>query len=50
MSAYALLLHNDNPTREEIRDAIAGNLCRCTGYVQILDSIEKARDEYLAKA
>ena len=50
MSAYALLMHNENPTRDEIRDAIAGNLCRCTGYVPILNSIEKARDEYLAKA
>ena len=49
MSAYALLIHNENPTREEIREAIAGNLCRCTGYVPILNSIEKARDEYLAR-
>ena len=50
MSAYALLLRNQDPTREEIREAIAGNLCRCTGYIPILNSIEKARDEYLGRA
>lgn len=42
MSAYALLQHNPNPTREEIKEAIAGNLCRCTGYVPIVNSIEAA--------
>ena len=42
MSAYALLLENPNPTREEIRLATAGNLCRCTGYDPITDAIEKA--------
>ena len=42
MSAKALLDENPNPTEEEIREAIAGNLCRCTGYVQIVESIEKA--------
>ena len=42
MSAKALLDENPNPTEEEIRKAIAGNLCRCTGYVQIVDSIRQA--------
>ena len=42
MSAYALLQHNPDPTREEIKEAIAGNLCRCTGYVPIVNSIEAA--------
>lgn len=42
MSAKALLDKNPNPTEEEIRKAIAGNLCRCTGYVQIVESIKKA--------
>ena len=42
MSAKALLDENPNPTEEEIRKAIAGNLCRCTGYVQIVDAITKA--------
>jgi len=42
MSAKALLDRNPNPTREEIIEAISGNLCRCTGYYQIVDSIELA--------
>ncbi|MBW2341543.1 MAG: (2Fe-2S)-binding protein [Deltaproteobacteria bacterium] len=42
MSAKALLDHNPDPTEDEIRTGIAGNLCRCTGYVQIVASIEKA--------
>jgi len=42
MSAKALLDKYPNPTEEEIRKAIAGNLCRCTGYVQIVESIKKA--------
>jgi len=42
MSAKALLDKYPNPTEQEIRKAIAGNLCRCTGYVQIVESIKKA--------
>jgi carbon-monoxide dehydrogenase small subunit len=42
MSAYALLRDNPRPTREEIRQAIAGNLCRCTGYVKIVEAVERA--------
>ena len=42
MSAYALLQKNPHPTRDEIREAIAGNLCRCTGYIPIINAIEKA--------
>ena len=45
MSAYALLNKNQNPSKEEIKEAMSGNLCRCTGYVPILNSIEKAKDE-----
>ena len=42
MSAYALLLKNPHPNREEIREAVAGNLCRCTGYKPIVNAIEQA--------
>lgn len=45
MSAYALLSKNQNPTEKEIKDAMAGNICRCTGYVPILNSIKKAQEE-----
>lgn len=39
MSAYALLCENPDPTREEVARAVAGNLCRCTGYQMIVDAI-----------
>lgn len=42
MSTQAFLNENPNPNREEISNAVAGNLCRCTGYQQIFDSIEDA--------
>jgi carbon-monoxide dehydrogenase small subunit len=42
MTAKALLDRNPNPTREQIREATAGNLCRCTGYQQITEAIEDA--------
>jgi aerobic-type carbon monoxide dehydrogenase small subunit (CoxS/CutS family) len=42
MTAKALLERNPNPTREQIREATAGNLCRCTGYQQITEAIEDA--------
>jgi len=42
MSAKALLDQNPNPTEEEIRTGIAGNLCRCTGYVQIVEAVQAA--------
>jgi len=40
ISGEALLIHNPQPSRPEIRLALAGNLCRCTGYQQIVDAIE----------
>lgn len=49
ISAYALLLHNPAPTREEIRVAMSGNLCRCTGYIPIINSIEKAAQDSAAE-
>ena len=42
IAARALLDENDDPSRAEIKEAIAGNLCRCTGYVKIIDAIEQA--------
>ena len=42
MTAKALLDRNPSPTRDEIREATAGNLCRCTGYQQIFEAIEDA--------
>jgi carbon-monoxide dehydrogenase small subunit len=42
MAAVALLKKNPKPNREEIKAGLAGNLCRCTGYMKILDSVEKA--------
>lgn len=42
MTAKALLENNPHPTREQIKEATAGNLCRCTGYQQIVDAVEDA--------
>jgi len=42
ISATALLKRNSNPTDTEIREAIVGNLCRCTGYFRIVDAIKEA--------
>nr|MBC8241344.1 (2Fe-2S)-binding protein [Alphaproteobacteria bacterium] len=42
ISAQALLADNPDPSVDEIKDAIGGNLCRCTGYVQIIESIQLA--------
>jgi aerobic-type carbon monoxide dehydrogenase small subunit (CoxS/CutS family) len=41
IASEALLMQNPSPTRDQIRDAIAGNLCRCTGYQQIVGAIEE---------
>ena len=46
MSAKALLDKKPNPTRDEIKTAIAGNLCRCTGYQQLVEAFEDAAKEY----
>ncbi|HJM42707.1 MAG: (2Fe-2S)-binding protein [Nitrospinota bacterium] len=45
MSAAALLQKNPNPTDWEIREALAGNLCRCTGYIKIFQSVKAAAEE-----
>ena len=50
MSAHAFLLKNPGPGRDEIRKALAANLCRCTGYQQIIDAIENAMSFYRIQA
>ncbi|HSJ14797.1 MAG TPA: (2Fe-2S)-binding protein [Longimicrobiales bacterium] len=45
MSAAALLRQHPRPSRDEIRAALSGNLCRCTGYTKILDAVEAAAAE-----
>src|SRR5260370_34526911 len=42
LTAKSLIETNPEPTRDEIREALAGNLCRCTGYTKILDAVELA--------
>jgi aerobic carbon-monoxide dehydrogenase small subunit len=50
MTSYALLQTNPNPSESDIRKALAGNLCMCTGYVQIVDAVkEAARQQSTAK-
>ena len=45
LSAQALLNKNPSPTRKEVREGISGNLCRCTGYENIVDAIEATAKE-----
>lgn len=45
LSAYALLLREQDPSEEMIRTALAGNLCRCTGYAQIIAAVQSAARE-----
>lgn len=42
VAAKALLDHNPSPTRQEMREALSGNLCRCTGYTKVLQAVELA--------
>ena len=47
MMAKSLLDNNSNPTRDEIKDHLTGNLCRCTGYTKIFEAIENVDYEYI---
>jgi len=49
MSSFYLLSKNPNPTDDEIREGLSGNLCRCTGYAKIIKAVEKASKELNAK-
>jgi carbon-monoxide dehydrogenase small subunit len=50
ISAYAFLQDNPRPSRDEIREALSGNLCRCTGYKNIVDAVEAAAEAMAATA
>jgi aerobic carbon-monoxide dehydrogenase small subunit len=45
LTAYALLKHKPNPTEADIREGLAGNLCRCTGYQNIVKAVEQAAEK-----
>lgn len=50
MSTKALLDENPDPTRDEIKRGLSGNLCRCTGYIKILDAVEESAKRRTASA
>ena len=45
ISAEHLLRHNPSPTEEQIREALAGNICRCTGYTAIVEAVQQAAEQ-----
>jgi carbon-monoxide dehydrogenase small subunit len=49
ITSHALLQSNPDPSEEEIRKALAGNLCMCTGYVQIVDAVKEAAKQMSSK-
>ncbi len=49
LSAKALLMREDNPTKEEVRDELSGHFCRCTGYLQFYDAVRIASEKIKAR-
>jgi 4-hydroxybenzoyl-CoA reductase subunit gamma len=49
MAAEGMLRENSDPTEDEIRHAMAANICRCTGYIKIIESVRQAADELSGK-
>lgn len=49
MTAKVLLKNNPQPSEDEIKEGISGNLCRCTGYKKIIEAIQSAADKYQAE-
>jgi carbon-monoxide dehydrogenase small subunit len=45
LTSYVLLKHNPNPSEADIREALAGNLCRCTGYQNIVKAVQQAAEK-----
>jgi carbon-monoxide dehydrogenase small subunit len=45
MAAKALLQENPQPSDEQIREGLSGNLCRCTGYVKMIEAVHRAAEE-----
>lgn len=50
MTAKVLLQNNPSPTAQEIKEGIAGNLCRCTGYKKIIEAIQSAAEQYRSES
>ncbi len=50
MASYALLKHNPSPSPEEIKKGLDGNLCRCTGYIKIVQAVQLAADHLREKS
>jgi carbon-monoxide dehydrogenase small subunit len=44
LTSYILLKHNSNPSESEVREGLAGNLCRCTGYQNIVKAVQQASE------
>jgi carbon-monoxide dehydrogenase small subunit len=48
-TAHALLTHEPNPDAQRVRDVLSGNICRCTGYIPIVEAVLEARAAYGGK-